>query len=265
MFEPIDDFQYERRFFCHALPAEYRRDNPPELVIQSYYVHSGNYALRVRLTSHSINLTMDCDTYPIDVLHDCRDEFSHAYVTVKGPASLGTRYEKEMEIDIHIAAELVKRGGDTIIKNRYPVWIAEDGGRVRRNECAADRCPGSTQRPGDEPDDPEILPDRDHRPAEVQQRKPVGQSVQQVGRRIRGRAQRARPQLPADVRHEQNRRLVRPPLTRSRSTAAVSIRRPIVAGSSRASIARPYAKVGGAITAPPTDITPDPHACAIGA
>lgn len=130
MSEPTNDFQYERRFFCHALPAEYRRDNPPKLVIQSYYVHSGNYVLRVRLTSNSINLTMDCDTYPIDVLHAYRDEFSHAYVTVKGPASLGTRYEKEMEVDTRIAAELVRRGGDTVIKNRYSVWIAEDGWNV---------------------------------------------------------------------------------------------------------------------------------------
>ena len=126
----MNDFEYERRFFCHALPAEYRKGNPPELVIQSYYVHSNNYVLRVRLTSRSINLVMDCDTYPIDVLHNYRDAFSHAYVTVKGPASLGTRYEKEMEIDTRIAAELITRGGDTVIKNRYSVWIAEDGWNV---------------------------------------------------------------------------------------------------------------------------------------
>ena len=84
----MNDFEYERRFFCHALPAEYRKGNPPELVIQSYYVHSNNYVLRVRLTSRSINLVMDCDTYPIDVLHNYRDAFSHAYVTVKGPAKI---------------------------------------------------------------------------------------------------------------------------------------------------------------------------------
>ena len=35
-----------------------------------------------------------------------------------------------MEIDTRIAAELITRGGDTVIKNRYSVWIAEDGWNV---------------------------------------------------------------------------------------------------------------------------------------
>ena len=42
----------------------------------------------------------------------------------------GTRYEVEREIDTRIAAELIKRGGSVIIKNRYSVWIEEDGWSV---------------------------------------------------------------------------------------------------------------------------------------
>ena len=49
MSEPTDDFEYERRFFCRELPAEYDDGDAPTLIIQSYYVHADNYALRVRL------------------------------------------------------------------------------------------------------------------------------------------------------------------------------------------------------------------------
>lgn len=44
----MNDFEYERRFFCRALPLELD-DGEPMLIVQSYYVHDGNYALRVRL------------------------------------------------------------------------------------------------------------------------------------------------------------------------------------------------------------------------
>ena len=39
-------------------------------------------------------------------------------------------HEVEREIDARIAAELIKRGGEVVIKNRYSVWIAEDGWSV---------------------------------------------------------------------------------------------------------------------------------------
>lgn len=38
MSEPTDDFEYERRFFCRELPAEYDDGDAPTLIIQSYYV-----------------------------------------------------------------------------------------------------------------------------------------------------------------------------------------------------------------------------------
>ena len=70
------------------------------------------------------------DVNPVAVLDEYRDRFSEAYVTVKGPSVGGTRYEVEREIDTRIAAELIKRGGSVIIKNRYSVWIEEDGWSV---------------------------------------------------------------------------------------------------------------------------------------
>ncbi|MCC2748859.1 hypothetical protein LK487_17960, partial [[Eubacterium] rectale] len=70
------------------------------------------------------------DIDPIAVLDEHREQFSEAFVTVKGPSVGGTRYEVEREIDARIAAELIKRGGEVVIKNRYSVWIAEDGWSV---------------------------------------------------------------------------------------------------------------------------------------
>ena len=130
MSEPTDDFEYERRFFCRELPAEYDDGDAPTLIIQSYYVHADNYALRVRLVSRKVHVDMTPDVNPVAVLDEYRDRFSEAYVTVKGPSVGGTRYEVEREIDTRIAAELIKRGGSVIIKNRYSVWIEEDGWSV---------------------------------------------------------------------------------------------------------------------------------------
>lgn len=123
----MDDFEYERRFFCRTMPSQLDDGDAPKLIVQSYYVHADNYALRVRLQTRRVRVPMTRDTNPLDVLHRCRDLFERAYVTVKGPSVGGTRYEAEREIDTRIAAELVERGGEIIIKNRYSAWIDEDG------------------------------------------------------------------------------------------------------------------------------------------
>ena len=159
MSEPTDDFEYERRFFCRELPAEYDDGDAPTLIIQSYYVHADNYALRVRLVSRKVHVDMTPDVNPVAVLDEYRDRFSEAYVTVKGPSVGGTRYEVEREIDTRIAAELIKRGGSVIIKNRYSVWIAEDGWSVdvfggpnaplqRRQRTRGPRCTAGATKPG---------------------------------------------------------------------------------------------------------------------
>ena len=75
MSEPTDDFEYERRFFCRELPAEYDDGDAPTLIIQSYYVHADNYALRVRLVSHKVHVDMTPDVNPVAVLDEYRDRF----------------------------------------------------------------------------------------------------------------------------------------------------------------------------------------------
>ncbi|NMN01112.1 adenylate cyclase [Bifidobacterium sp. DSM 109958] len=125
-----DDFEYERRFFCHELPEELDDGSAPILIVQSYYVHQDNYALRVRLQTTRIREAMTPGTDPLAVLRDNRSAFAQAFVTVKGPSVGGTRYEAERDIDPDIAAELVMRGGAPIIKNRYSAWIGEDGWNI---------------------------------------------------------------------------------------------------------------------------------------
>ncbi|MBW3083237.1 hypothetical protein [Bifidobacterium phasiani] len=123
----MDDFEYERRFFCREMPSQLDDGDAPTLIVQSYYVHSGNYALRVRLQTRAVREPMTVDTNPLDVLARHQDAFRQASVTVKGPSVGGTRYEAEREIDARIAAELVRRGGEVIVKNRFSAWIGEDG------------------------------------------------------------------------------------------------------------------------------------------
>ena len=127
---PLDEFQYERRFFCHAMPTEFDDGDAPALIIQSYFVHADNYALRIRLTTRSLRVAMSAVLDARAVLAAHRDEFRTAALTVKGPSVGGTRYEASREIDAHIAAELVLRGGDVIIKNRYTAWIGADGWNI---------------------------------------------------------------------------------------------------------------------------------------
>lgn len=130
MSESVNEFEFERRFFCRELPPVYDDGDTPALIVQSYFVYEDNYALRVRLKTHRVRIDMTPDLDPRDVLERYREDFTRAYVTVKGPSVGGTRYEAEREIDTRIAVELVRRGGKPIVKNRYSVWIAEDGWSV---------------------------------------------------------------------------------------------------------------------------------------
>lgn len=127
MDNPMNDFEYERRFFCRTMPDDLDDGDAPTLIIQSYYVHADNYALRIRLQSHDVRVKLSADTKPLAVLGEYRDHLNEAFVTIKGPAIGGTRYEAEREIDPHIAGELIKRGGVPIIKNRFSAWLGEDG------------------------------------------------------------------------------------------------------------------------------------------
>ena len=63
-------------------------NDSPTLIIQSYYVHQDNYALRVRLKTKSVRIAMTPDLDPLAVLEKYRDEFrlgiSHRERAVRG-------------------------------------------------------------------------------------------------------------------------------------------------------------------------------------
>ncbi|MDR1448032.1 MAG: hypothetical protein LBI63_03600 [Candidatus Ancillula sp.] len=123
----FSDFEYERRFFCENLPECYVDDSPPNLIIQNYYLAQDGYAIRVRIQSSQIKVQMSESLNPHELLENYSNSFDLGFITIKGPQIGGTRYEVEHQIDILVAKELVKRGTNAIIKNRYSLWFGLDG------------------------------------------------------------------------------------------------------------------------------------------
>jgi adenylate cyclase len=119
------DFEFERRFFVRTLPDVLR--DAPSLIVQSYFLSDGGYALRVRVQAGGIDGQLDGTSDPREVLDAVRDRVDFSAVTVKGPSTGGTRYEAERELDPLVALELVRRGGARIVKTRYAVWLGSDG------------------------------------------------------------------------------------------------------------------------------------------
>ncbi|PFG43999.1 CYTH domain-containing protein [Isoptericola jiangsuensis] len=119
------DFEFERRFLVRALPDALR--DAPSLIVQSYFLSDGGYALRVRVQAGGVDGRLDAQSDPADVLDAVRDRVDFAAVTVKGPSAGGTRYEAERELDPLVALELVRRGGARVVKTRYAAWIGADG------------------------------------------------------------------------------------------------------------------------------------------
>lgn len=119
------DFEFERRFLVSHLPDVLR--DAPALIVQSYYLSSDGYAIRVRCQAQNVAAPLVASSDPIAVLKAHHDEFDFAAITVKGPTVGGTRYEAEREIDPQVGVELVTRGGSLIVKVRYSVWLGHDG------------------------------------------------------------------------------------------------------------------------------------------
>jgi CYTH domain-containing protein len=119
------DFEFERRFLVEDFPVSLR-DNPC-LIVQSYFLSDGGYALRIRCQMSNLEADVGPETSARELLDAYRDKISLAMVTVKGPTMGGTRYEAEREIDGPTAAEMIRRGGSPIVKTRYSAWIGADG------------------------------------------------------------------------------------------------------------------------------------------
>lgn len=119
------DFEFERRFLVGVIPEVLM--DAPALIVQSYFLSSDGYAIRVRCQAQGISAEMNAGTDPNAVLAERRDHFDFAAITVKGPTVGGTRYEAEREIDPLVGTELIARGGHKIVKVRYSAWLGQDG------------------------------------------------------------------------------------------------------------------------------------------
>jgi len=122
------DFEFERRFLVRDLPAVLR--DAPSLIVQSYFLSDGGYALRVRAQANGVEAGLDGRSDPRDVLDAHRERIDFSAVTVKGPSAGGTRYEAERQLDPLVGCELVRRGGARVLKTRYAVWLGADGWSV---------------------------------------------------------------------------------------------------------------------------------------
>ncbi|GIG25392.1 hypothetical protein [Cellulomonas denverensis] len=121
------DFEFERRFFVRELPAELLSEPDPVLIVQSYFLAADGYALRLRVQADALRLPLGPEVDPLDVLEQVGDRFDFCAVSLKGPMNAGTRYEAEREIDVTVGIEMIRRGGERLVKNRYATWLGQDG------------------------------------------------------------------------------------------------------------------------------------------
>ncbi|QCB93222.1 hypothetical protein [Cellulomonas shaoxiangyii] len=120
------DFEFERRFLARDVPGELL-DAAPALIVQSYYLADGGYALRVRAQASAVDVPVDLALDEATLLERFADRVDFCAVTVKGPMAGGTRYEAERQLDPQVGVEMVRRGGARVAKLRYSVWLGEDG------------------------------------------------------------------------------------------------------------------------------------------
>lgn len=119
------DFEFERRFVARDVPPDLL-ETAPALIVQSYYLADGGYALRVRAQASSVP-GVDLSLDEVALLERYADDVDFCAVTVKGPMNGGTRYEVERELDPIVGVEMVRRGGARVAKARHSVWLGEDG------------------------------------------------------------------------------------------------------------------------------------------
>jgi CYTH domain-containing protein len=122
------DFEFERKFFLHEVPAVATSDPSPMLIVQAYLFASDGYAVRVRLQGPTPG---EWDTSPGALVESLGDD-AIGTMTAKGPATGGTRYEAERSLDSLVAGQIVARAEHVVAKVRYSVWLGEDGWIIDR-------------------------------------------------------------------------------------------------------------------------------------
>lgn len=122
------DFEFERKFFVRELPAVAASDPTPVLIVQAYLFAADGYAVRIRLQGSA---PAELDGTPAELVQALSDD-TIGTMTAKGPATGGTRYEAERELDPTVAGQIVARAEHVVIKVRYSAWLGEDGWIIDR-------------------------------------------------------------------------------------------------------------------------------------
>ena len=121
-----EEFEFERKFLVRQLPS-YLQEEKPALIVQNYFLAQDGYALRVRVQCNALKADFKAFGGIAELLEEHRNAFEFSSLTAKGPMVGGTRYESEKELDVKIGLEMVLRGKNRVAKNRYGVWVAQDG------------------------------------------------------------------------------------------------------------------------------------------
>lgn len=122
------DFEFERKFFVRELPAVAASDPTPMLIVQAYLFAADGYAVRIRLQGPAPAELVGTPAALVQALGDD----AIGTMTAKGPATGGTRYEAERELDPMVAGQIVARAEHVVIKVRYSAWLGEDGWIIDR-------------------------------------------------------------------------------------------------------------------------------------
>ena len=121
------DFEFERKFLVRTLPTDLLAGSTPDVIVQSYFLASEGYALRVRLQAPAPEEPFRRSADIAGILAAVGSQWSMCTLTAKGPAAGGTRYEAERELDPLVAEHMVRRGGAKVLKLRHALWLGEDG------------------------------------------------------------------------------------------------------------------------------------------
>lgn len=121
------DFEFERRFFVEEMPSELLADVTPDLIVQTYFLASQGYGLRIRLQATSLESRIPADLHGKDAIELFADDFDLCILAAKGPYTGGTRYEAERVLDVSVGTQMSLLGGATLVKLRYGVWLGQDG------------------------------------------------------------------------------------------------------------------------------------------
>ncbi|MGN7777957.1 hypothetical protein ACTJJE_00375 [Mycolicibacterium sp. 22603] len=126
--QDFGDFEFERKFYVHELPAVAALDPQPALIVQAYLFAADGYAVRIRLQGSAPE---NLDATAAELVEALGDD-AIGTMTAKGPAAGGTRYEAERDLDPMVAGQIVARAEHVIAKVRYSAWLGEDGWVIDR-------------------------------------------------------------------------------------------------------------------------------------